>query len=83
MYASKNNLKPSWTFYKKWGKGKRILLRFSKYRNESVEKLYATHYVSQAKVAEGRAKREVKKEQKRQRRVMSNGKREIDYDNTA
>ena len=69
VYAQKNNLKPSWTFYKQWGKGKtrgkRILLRFSKYGNENIEKLYATHYVSQVKVAEGKAKRELKKEQKK------------------
>ena len=46
-YASRNGLKPSWTFYKQWGrKGKdTIKLRFSKYGEESVERAYATHYV--------------------------------------
>jgi len=47
-YARKNNLKPSWTFYKRWGrKGKdTIKLRFSKSGQESVEQGYATHYIS-------------------------------------
>lgn len=48
-YASKNDLKPSWTFYKQWGrKGKPVVkLRFSKYNDEGVERGYATHYISQ------------------------------------
>ena len=49
-YARKNNLKPSWTFYKQWGrKGKKpaVKLRFSKYNDEGVERGYATHYISQ------------------------------------
>ncbi len=47
-YASKNGLKPSWTYYKRWGrKGKpNIQLRFSKYGAEGVERGYATHYIS-------------------------------------
>jgi ubiquinone/menaquinone biosynthesis C-methylase UbiE len=48
-FAQKNNLKPSWTDYRKWGKGNRIRLRFSKSGNERVEELYATHYVSPQK----------------------------------
>jgi len=49
-YARKNDLKPSWTFYKQWGrKGKKpaIKLRFSKYGDEGAERGYATHYISQ------------------------------------
>lgn len=38
-------LKPSWTAYKSWGKGKKIDLRFSKFGDPNVEKLYATHFV--------------------------------------
>ena len=52
-YARRNDLKPSWTFYKQWGrKGKKtsIKLRFSKSGNESIEMEYATHYVSIKKV---------------------------------
>lgn len=47
-YAKKNSLKPSWTFYKQWGrKGKpTIKLRFSKSGDEGIERQYATHYVS-------------------------------------
>jgi hypothetical protein len=49
-FARKNDLKPSWTYYKRWGcKGKTIKLRFSKSGDEEIEKLYATHYISQRK----------------------------------
>ena len=54
-YARKNDLKPSFTYYKQWGrKGKKptIKLRFSKYGDEGVEKGYATHYVSSKRMAE-------------------------------
>ena len=46
-YATKNNLKPSYTFYKQWGRKNKSTkqLRFSKTGNEYMEKLYATHYV--------------------------------------
>jgi len=50
VFARKNDLKPSWTYYKRWGcKGKKIQLRFSKSGEEQIERLYATHYVSQRK----------------------------------
>ena len=50
VFARKNDLKPSWTYYKRWGcKGKKIKLRFSKSGDEQIERLYATHYVSQRK----------------------------------
>jgi hypothetical protein len=47
-YAGKNGLKPSWTYYKRWGrKGKpAIKLRFSKSGDENVERAYATRYIS-------------------------------------
>ena len=53
-YARKNDLKPSWTYYKQYGrKGKKaIKLRFSKYGDEGVEKGYATHYVSSKRMEE-------------------------------
>lgn len=44
-YADSRDLKPSWTAYKKWGKGKKIWLRFSKSGDENIERAYATHYV--------------------------------------
>ena len=52
-YARKNNLKPSWTFYKQWGrKGKpTVKLRFSKHGDEGVERGYATHYISPERMA--------------------------------
>jgi hypothetical protein len=47
-YAGKSGLKPSWTFYKQFGrKGKpTVKLRFSKSGDEGVERGYATHYIS-------------------------------------
>ena len=54
-YGRKNNLKPSWTFYKQWGQKSRkpsVKLRFSKSGNEDIERNYATHYVSQRLSAE-------------------------------
>jgi hypothetical protein len=56
VFARKNDLKPSWTYYKRWGcKGKKIQLRFSKSGGEQIERLYATHYISQRKPANQRA----------------------------
>lgn len=51
-FAKKNELKPSWTDYRKWGKGNSIRLRFSKSGDENIEKQYATHYVSSQKTRE-------------------------------
>ena len=36
VFARKNNLKPSFTVYNKWGKGKDIRLRFSKSGSEGI-----------------------------------------------
>ena len=59
-YAKKNNLKPSWTYYKRWGlNGKIIQLRFSKSGDEQIERLYATHYISQQKVKQTKESREI------------------------
>ena len=46
-YAGRNGLKPSFTFYKQWGRKNKptIKLKFSKTGSEYMEKLYATHYV--------------------------------------
>ena len=55
-FARRNELKPSLTDYKKWGKGVKISLRFSKYGHASVEKLYATHYVNKRKTEEAKAR---------------------------
>ena len=61
VYAQKHDLKPSWTAYNKWGKGNKTRLRFSKSGDENVEKLYATHYISQQKVDEAKDRREARK----------------------
>lgn len=44
-YRVNRNLKASWTSYKKWGKGRKIDLRFSKSGLPEIEKAYATHLV--------------------------------------
>ncbi len=44
------NLKKSWTAYNKYGKGKKIRLRFSKTGNEQIEEAYATHYINIEKI---------------------------------
>jgi hypothetical protein len=44
-YATKNQLKPSWTCYHQWGKNKDRRLRFSKSKDEKIEKHYATHFI--------------------------------------
>jgi hypothetical protein len=53
-YASKNGLKPSWTYYKRWGRKEKpnIQLRFSKSGDENGERAYATHYISPAWMTE-------------------------------
>ncbi|MTI72007.1 MAG: hypothetical protein FH751_17305 [Firmicutes bacterium] len=51
-FANKNKLKPSQTVYKKWGKGRKITLQFSKYNNPKIEKHYKTHYVDLKRVKE-------------------------------
>lgn len=44
-FAEEQNLKPSVTVYKSWGKGPKRLLGFSKTGNSHLEKIYSTHYV--------------------------------------
>ena len=44
-FGIQNGLKPSWTAYVAWGKGRKARLVFSKFRNENVEKWYCTHFV--------------------------------------
>jgi len=56
VFAQKNGLKPSWTDYRKWGKGHSSRLRFSKSGNARIEEFYATHYVCQRFIAEVRKK---------------------------
>ncbi len=48
-HALDRGLKPSQTVYKKWGKGRKILLRFSKTRNQNVEDAWSRHYVASTK----------------------------------
>ena len=39
------HLKPSLTVYKSWGKGRKVLLQFSKSGDPTLETAYATHFV--------------------------------------
>ncbi len=47
-FALDSGLKPSFVAYKKWGKGKKIQLRFSKSGHPNIEKAYATHYLTKS-----------------------------------
>ncbi|TFJ92672.1 hypothetical protein [Lentibacillus salicampi] len=47
-FASEQNLKPSKTVYKSWGKGPKRQLRFSKTGHPAIEEKYATHYVTKS-----------------------------------
>jgi hypothetical protein len=42
-------LRPSWTAYKSWGKGRKTDLRFSKSADRNIETTYATHFVKPEK----------------------------------
>jgi len=56
-HAEERGLKPSPTVYKKWGKGRKVLLRFSKSGSPYMETLYSTHYVAGVKEKCGTTKR--------------------------
>ena len=45
MHAHDLNLIPSQTVYKKWGKGRKTTLRFSKTGDPNVERAYACHFL--------------------------------------
>lgn len=45
LHAEARGLKPSRTFYRRWGKGPKQELRFSKLGVPRLEELYATHFV--------------------------------------
>lgn len=60
IYAKKQNLKPSFCYYKQWGVQKKngqghkpvIPLRFSKSGRPEIEREYATHYVDVERTAQ-------------------------------
>ena len=41
----------SWTGYKSWGKGRKVVLRSSKSGEQSIERTYATHFLKPEKKA--------------------------------
>ena len=45
FHAHDLNLQPSWTAYRRWGKGPKQRLRFTKTGEPKLEKVYATHFV--------------------------------------
>jgi hypothetical protein len=53
LVAEDRGLRLSRTVYRKWGKGEKIGLRFSKSGTPAVEELYATHYVAGPEVDGG------------------------------
>ncbi len=46
-FVHDKNLRPSRRVYKKWGKGKKIILQFSKTGIPKIEEAYATSYLGQ------------------------------------
>jgi hypothetical protein len=59
MHAHDLDLKPSLTVYKRWTKGSRPLLRFSKTGDHNVENAYALHFVSPRKGSLGSGVKDV------------------------
>jgi hypothetical protein len=59
MHAHDLDLKPSLTVYKRWTKGSRPLLRFSKTGDHNIEDAYARHFVSPHKSSFGAGVKEV------------------------
>lgn len=51
-------LENSWTAYKKFGKGAKPILQFSKSGDKKIEEAYATHYVDKQRMTELRKKDE-------------------------
>ena len=64
VYGQKSALKPSWTFYGRWGEKKKPVtkLRFSKSGNEGIERGYATHYISHQMIAKHHQMADAKKD---------------------
>jgi len=48
--AAKMNLEPSLTVYKKYGKGQKQRLRFSKSGDFNIEKAYSTHFLNKYQI---------------------------------
>lgn len=42
-------LKPSWTAYKSWGKGRKLDLQFTRTGDPNIENVYATHFIKHNK----------------------------------
>ena len=59
MHAHDLDLKPSLTKYKRWSKGSRPLLRFSKTGDRNIEDAYARHFVSPRKGSVGAGVKDV------------------------
>ncbi|HYU35378.1 MAG TPA: hypothetical protein VEW48_24765 [Thermoanaerobaculia bacterium] len=45
MHAEHSKMKPSQTDYRKWGKGPKVKLRFSKYGVPAIEEAYSRHFL--------------------------------------
>jgi hypothetical protein len=54
LYAKDRGLKPSQSVYKKWGKGRKTKLQFSKSGKPSYEFAYSMHYVSETRKNTGK-----------------------------
>jgi hypothetical protein len=74
--AKRGDLKASWTDCRKWGKGNRIRLRFSKYGDERVERLYATRYYSEEKMEEAKERAQIASAKKKEEKAEARAKEE-------
>jgi hypothetical protein len=52
-HAEAINLKPSHTVYRRWGRGPKDRLRFTKTGDPGLEEAYATHFVARGGVVAG------------------------------
>jgi len=52
-HAEAINLKPSHTVYRRWGRGPKARLRFTKTGDPGLEEAYATHFVARGGVVAG------------------------------
>lgn len=44
-FGQEAQLKPSQTVYRRWGRGPKTTLVFSRFKNPALEKIYSTHWV--------------------------------------
>lgn len=79
-YAREKDLKITTTVYKKWGKGKKITLRFSKFGKESIEKRYSSSFMYK-KSKKGEKTKKEKIEDTTDKKIKGENIKEQKHDN--